>query len=117
MLRRTAAATARTDVSSPCGWAACAPLPTCGRRGRRRGGWRAAAKIEIHLRGNIRSLSGRKIGSRGKAEQTCEKCCWHALHGPVVCLHRLVEFAAFNGDAILGSLELRLQFLEIGVRL
>ena len=88
--------------------------------GSRRWRWRRsgrAAEVEVHLGRHVSSLACGEVRPRGKAEQPGKEGGRHGLHGRVIRLNRFIKLSALDGDAIFGSLELCLQFLEIRVGL
>ena len=62
------------------------------------------------------SVSGEE-GFRGGACETGDEVCRELANSSVVCLHGFVVALAFDGDAIFGTFELHVEFLEALVAL
>src|SRR5579864_8912019 len=71
-------------------------------------------EVELHRRRRVRARLGGEIGFLAEAEDAGEEDRGHALDGGVVVAGEVVEAAALDADAVLGALQLRLQFLEVG---
>src|SRR5690606_32566177 len=74
---------------------------------------RSWLRAKVDLRRDLRARSGGEVGALIEAHDARKEHGGHALDRGIVILHDGVELAAFDGNAVLGSLELRLQFGEI----
>src|SRR4051812_23029123 len=70
-------------------------------------------EIEFHLGRFLRAGLGREIRLFLEAENAGKENRRHALDGRVIVAGEVVEAAALDTDAVLGALELGLEFLEV----